>query len=170
METSEKGRVGELALNDWLNVQGLSYVYICQSKETFASLFSIDIKRPDFLILLESVGLLAVDVKNYSQYREGEYTLKLEKELHRAITFERIFRMPLWYAYYSEEDDKKVWYWISALKAIEVGTTATNKKNEEYKKIHIDHFERIETNSDLGKLYTHRLGSLRKISKLVTLN
>lgn len=161
---TQKGLDGEQALNKWLNDNGLSYLYIDQKSDTFSRLFSKSLKRPDFLILLESIGLIAVDAKNY-QLSGGVYTLNMENEFQKALTFERIFRIPLWYAYLGYEDDQEVWYWISALKAIEVGEVRTNrKKGENFLAIKLEHFEAISCNNDLGKLYTHRLPKIEKIA------
>lgn len=160
---NEKGKAAELALNKWLNDNGLSFLYINQDRETFATLFQKGVKRPDFLILLESVGLIGVDVKHYGR-NKNKYTLKLEHELKRVLAFERIFRISVWYAYYAEENGKTCWYWISALKAVEVGEVFTNSKTkEQFVAVDLSNFERIENNFDLGKLYTHRLPGLRKI-------
>ena len=166
-EIAEKGKEGEDAMNDWLKANGLSFVAVCQEPTTFAPLFTYDLKRPDFLLLLESVGLIAIDAKNYKQSEGGGYTLKLETELRRAVAFERLFRIPIWYAYFSKENEKIVWYWISALKAIEVGQSQTNGTTyEDFLTIKIDHFEKIESNADLGKLYTQRLPSLSRIKNI----
>lgn len=163
-EIAQKGLDGEQALNKWLNDNGLSYLYIDQKSETFSRLFSKSLKRPDFLILLESIGLIAVDAKNY-QFSGGVYTLNMENEFQKALTFERIFRIPLWYAYLGYEDDQEVWYWISALKAIEVGEVRTNRKRgDNFLAIKREHFETITCNNDLGKLYTHRLPKIEKIA------
>ncbi len=165
IDIATKGRKGEDALNDWLKQEGLSYVYICQNPDTFAPLFSGDVKRPDFLILLEAIGLIGVDAKNHTQ-SNGEYTLQLENEVRRAVTFERLFRIPIWYAYLHQDSEKTAWYWISALKAVEVGEVRKNSKSQEqFLAIKVEHFECIKTNDDLGKLYTHRLPSCTKIKK-----
>lgn len=159
----QKGREGEAALNRWFNKHGLSYLYVNQSPETFAQLFKGALKRPDFLVLLESIGLIAVDVKNYKP-GNGTLTLKLEEEVKRVMTFERVFRLPVWYAYRFEEKTSEVWYWISALKAVEMGEVRTNSKtHEKFLSIALSHFERIEQNADIGKLYTHRLPRLTKL-------
>ena len=162
-----QGQIGEDALNTWLSESGLSYVAICQSTETFARLFAANVKRPDFLVLFESVGLLAVDVKNYT-FSGGGYTLNLEAELRRSLTFERLFRLPLWYAYYDHSAGVSSWYWISALKAIEVGEVRTRHEDGlEFLAISRDHFEHIVTPDDLSKLYTHRLPSTERIAGTV---
>lgn len=166
MNIKEKGLEGELALNEWLNKNGLSYLYIDQSINSFSSLFSNNLKRPDFLVLLESIGMIAVDVKNYQMSR-GVYTLSMEAEFQKALTFERVFRLPLWYAYRGDIEGQEVWYWISALKAIEVGELRTNSKTgDKFIAMRIEHFEIISTNQDLAKLYTHRLPSIESIPKV----
>lgn len=162
----EKGRAGEEDLNAWLQANGLAYLYVRQNQETFTPLFKGVLKRPDFLILIDSIGLIAVDAKNRSSRDGKHYTLSLESELRKVITFERLFRIPVWYAYRHEEKDKVVWYWISALKAIEVGTVCESDKTGDFLKIKLEEFERIETNADLGKLYTQRLPSVAKINAL----
>lgn len=165
-----KGQLGEAALNQWLKKEGLSYLYVSQSPETFATLFQGQVKRPDFLILLESIGMIAVDAKNRSLYK-GEYSLPFKSELRRVLTFERLFRIPVWYAYMGEQDGAgTAWYWISALKALEEGKPRKNgDTGETFISIKKDQFERIERGADMGKLYTHRLSSLRKIAATAAL-
>ncbi|MFP5390296.1 MAG: hypothetical protein ACLGI6_01950 [Gammaproteobacteria bacterium] len=152
-------------MNDWFQSIGISYLYINQSPDMFAKLFKGDLKRPDFLVLLEAVGMIAVDAKNYKAYN-GTYSLSFEKELRRVLAFERIFRIPVWYAYLGEESGgPQVWYWISALKALEVGEVKKSKTGEEFLSLKHIHFEQIVTGEELGKLYTHRLPSLKKIAR-----
>lgn len=163
----DQGRLGEEALNRWLSQSGMSYVAICQAQETFAALFSSNVKRPDFLILFESVGLLAVDAKNYN-CSGGVYTLELEAELRRSLAFERLFRLPLWYAYYDQTAGVESWYWISALKAVEVGEARERRRDGmKFLAIRREEFEHIMVPSDLAKLYTHRLPGTSKIAASV---
>lgn len=177
-DIEHKGKVGETAMNAWLKSNGLSYVFIDQSVDTFASLFKGNLKRPDFLILLESIGLIAVDVKNYAKFDDmgnPAFTLRLADEVRLVLAFERLFRIPVWYAYYTkpkDDEEKIVWYWISALKALEVGTVRAKdvedkitgeKTKEEFLVIRHAHCQVIEANEDLGKLYTQRLTDLKKV-------
>lgn len=160
----EKGRIGEQALNGWFQREGLGYVAICQSPESFAPMFKADVKRPDFLMLIEGVGLLAVDAKNYRQWN-GQFTLNISNELRQSVAFERLFRIPLWYAYRDCESSDPAWYWISALKIVEVGVRR-GQSNNQFLSIDLRHFERIEIAADLAKLYSHRLPGARAISRL----
>ncbi len=155
-----KGNAGEKALEEWLKREGFFYLALSQEKEHFARLFQNNLKRPDFLVLLDSVGMIAVDAKNRKLYSEGTYTLPYEKEFRRTLTFERVFRLPVWYAYQGKAEG--TWFWISALKAIEVGKMLT-KDEEQFLAIKLEHFEKIESNADFGKLYMQRMPGLSKV-------
>lgn len=158
----KKGHEGEKALNAWFKQHKLAYVGICQNKNSFATLFHGTAKRPDFLLLLPSLGMIAIDAKNYTPSR-GELTLSLEEELKKALTFERLFRLPLWYAYCDKANLGQNWYWISALKALEVGEVRDGS-NGQFLAIKMEHFETIASPKDLAKLYTHTLPSLEKVA------
>jgi hypothetical protein len=149
-ELRRLGHEGERTFQSWLDAQGLAYVYVNQEPNTFACLFQdAGVKRPDFLVLLDCIGLLAVDVKN-KKLSKGEFSLDLAKELRSGLGFERLFRIPLWYAYLNE--GAQTWHWISALKAVEVGVP-----RGDFLAIRLDEFATVEINDDLGKLYSQRL-------------
>lgn len=154
----------EDALNEWLKSTGISYLYVDQKIETFATLFSDALKRPDFLVLLESIGMIAVDAKNYKS-SSSEFMIN-HGDIQKGLAFEQVFRIPVWFAYYDRENPER-WYWIRLLKAIEVHGDQRTKRDDGsvFYPIKLKHFESISTNEDLGKLYTHRLQSLKKIGK-----
>lgn len=161
MSTAQKGLLGETEMKTWLDTQNLGYLYISQSQKDYPSLFKGrlkdgKIKRPDFLVLFESIGMIAVDVKYRTEIKmdeSGEFHLTPEQksEVQKVISFERLFRMPVWYAYHVK--DHECWYWISALKVIECGTIS----DKGFYQIAMKHFEEVRVNADLAKLYTHRL-------------
>ena len=91
------GKHGELALQAWLKDQRLLFVHVSQDPDSFAPLFRSEVKRPDFLLLLEGVGLIAVDSKNKALWRD-ELSLDITREIKKSLMFERVFRLPLWYA------------------------------------------------------------------------
>lgn len=162
-ETVQKGKRGEAALNDWFQKQEIGYIAVCQAVNTFAPIFKGGIKRPDFIMLIEGVGLLAIDAKNKSS-SGGGFTLELETELKKAIAFERLFRMPLWYAFCDCDAGMKQWHWISALKAVEVGIKRSSEKGEDFLSIKLEHMEAISVAADMAKLYTHRSPSYKKLA------
>jgi hypothetical protein len=164
-DKATKGKRGEDALNEWFKREGLPYLYVGQSPDTFSTLFPNAAKRPDFLLLLQSLGLIAVDAKNYTLFK-GVFTLNLEQELRKMLTFERLFRIPVWFAYMNSEDESK-WYWISGLKAVEVGEVRTKESTgETFLAIPLEHFAEVNTSADLGKLYAMKINSLEKIKAL----
>ena len=149
------GRDGEEALSQWFSDNQLGYVAICQNKEAFAKLFTGVVKRPDFLLLFDSLGLIAIDAKNltlYTPHGIESYVLPLDNELKKAIAFERIFRIPVWYAIKGQNE---IWYWISALKAFDVGDRQSNDKGN-FIYIKLTDFVAIRTGDDLSKLYNQR--------------
>lgn len=155
-EKISKGDHGERLLNAWLNEQGMSYVYVNQDRKYFANLFQGEVKRPDFLVLLEAIGILAVDAKNCQTSDWGNHTLSHD-ELRKAANFERLFRIPVWYAFRYETEAGDVWRWISLLKALEVG-----KDRGDFRAIEIEDFAEVSSNADFGKLYAQRLPALKK--------
>lgn len=162
----DQGKIGEEALNKWLSDSRLPYVSICQSRETFSQLFSKNAKRPDFFLLIQSIGLIAIDAKNQKFYEGHQnYTLNYDNELRRALMFESLFRIPLWYAYYDESENQ--WYWISALKALEKGDLRQQNgdKGESFLAIKREHFVTIKTADELSKLYMHRINDMKRLSK-----
>lgn len=162
----QQGSIGEKALNDWFQGQQLPYVSICQNPDTFSTLFPGYVKRPDFLLLMPSLGTLAIDAKNY-KLSGNVFTLELEEELLKSVAFERLFRFPVWYAYMDPNANGQVWYFISALKAVEVGKVRKNgSTGADFLAIHITDFERVCVASDLAKLYNHRLVSIENIARL----
>ncbi|PPT64308.1 hypothetical protein [Xanthomonas arboricola] len=168
----EKGDIGETDLCKWLGDSGLSYVAVCQARESFAPLFTGEIKRPDFMVLLDSIGLIAVDAKNFDLKEwDGSpcFTLSLQKELLKAVAFERMFRIPLWYAYRGEDNDNVSWYWISALKAVEVGIKRDGRHGD-FLTISLEHFAHVVNPDDMAKLYTQRLPGVSRIAALPVTN
>ncbi len=161
-DLATRGKQAEVSFENWLNREGFSYLPVCQEMQSFAPLFKGNLKRPDFLVLLESIGMIAVDVKSYTLTRD-EYTLPYEAEFRRAMTFERMFRMPVWYAYWNMEGGFA--HWLSALKAAEVGELRENKRDgKAFFSISLSHFHAIKTSADFGQLYTDRIKDLSNLS------
>lgn len=134
---------------DWLDENKFSYLYINQDIESFSKLFTNQVKSPDFLLLIDSIGLVAVNIMNYTTFKDKHLSLNYESEFKNTLTFEKLFKLPVWYVYKNNDQ----WLWISALKAIEVGEMKINSgTNEQFLSLNIDHFKIIKSNSDIGKL------------------
>ncbi len=153
-ERAAAAKAGEDAFQQWLDHNSFAYVRVCQDPKSFAKLFRSNVKRPDFLVLIDSIGLLAVDVKNKSSFGSG-YSLSHDKEWRLAIAFERIFRLPVWYAY--QGADGGSWYWISALKAVEVGVEKQDTEGELFLELGLKHFACVHSREDFGQLYQQQM-------------
>ncbi len=157
-EREAKGEQGERDLRAWFDLNRFAHVAIRQDDKTFAHLFRKEVKRPDFLLLVDSIGLLAVDAKFCARCAGGT-ALPLEADFSRALMFERIFRLPVWYAY--RGDDASTWYWISALKAFQVAVR--RRPEDTYLQVELKHFVCLRSSADFGLLYTERLPGFQNI-------
>lgn len=145
-----QGKEGEDDLQKWFDDEGMAYVRITQNPETFAKLFRKDVKRPDFLLLIDSIGLIAVDAKSYSCSRD-EFTLGIEQDLEKLLSYSQYFQQHVWLAYRGKEEN--TWYWISVLKAKEVGRKRKRKKDgKEFLALEKKYFAEIKSRDDIGKL------------------
>jgi len=161
----DKGKVGEIKLTSWFQRNNMSFFPINQSPETFAHLFSKNIKRPDFFVLLESLGMIAVDAKNYS-LSGGCFTLS-KMEIKHAMAFEMFTRMSFWFAYlHIHNNGSIVWYWINVFRALDAGVSRVNgETEEEFLAIKKCDFLPIASQHDLGLLFSQpsHLHSVPKI-------
>lgn len=145
---------GKAALTEWLKPIGMCYPCANQSSETFDNLFKEDPKLPDFLVLIRSVGMIAVYAKNRPLF-EGEYLFETDSELQDATKFERVFQIPVWYAYLGEQaGSPQAWYWIKADKVAEAGRATSGPKGKDAKFLGVKRkdFKEIEQSEDLGKV------------------
>jgi len=161
----EKGARGEARFTEWLDSNGLGYINIKQDTESYAKLFGQLVKRPDYLVLLESIGLIAVDVKNYTLSRDSHYTLDLETEIKKVLAFERLFKLPVWYAYMGDEQGS-TWYWLSALRAVEVGKATHTKSDKIFLRIARKEFVSVSTRQEIGRLWSEGIEPARKMYEM----
>lgn len=154
VDSKDKGPAGEQRLNSWFQENGINYLSVKQTPDTFAHLLTGNAKRPDFLIILESLGIIAVDAKNCRTFN-GFFTLKKD-EVKRAIAFEIITRLPFWFLFLYESGGFSSWYWISALHALEVGIQKKST-NGDFLTISLSEFVHVRNHEDIGKLYNNRL-------------
>lgn len=121
MDIKQSGRNGEELFRKWLVSNDLSYIYIDQTIETFSPKFKYNTKRPDFLLLLPSIGTIAVDVKHKSSWR-GVFTID-KPELNKILKFSDLSLINVWYAMLDSNNNTrdKAWYWISAKNVKDAG-------------------------------------------------
>jgi len=164
----KQGKDGEAAFQEWLNFQELGFLRVDQDWESMPAIFKNSVKRPDYLLLLASIGFIAIDVKN-SKLNGSYFTLQINGEIDRSIAFEHYTRIYLWYAFKNKDtSNNDEWYFVSAHKACEVGLRKYNKKrNVYYYEIELKYFEKITRAEDLGKLFNARIGMLGKFTRAV---
>ena len=139
---------------NWLDENKFSYLYINQDIESFSKLFTNQVKSPNFLLLIDSIGLVAVNIMNYTTFKDKHFSLNYESEFKNTLTFEKLFKLPVWYVYKNNDQ----WLWINALKAIEVGEIKTNSETkEQFLSLNIDDFTIVKSNSDIAKLWEQRV-------------
>jgi hypothetical protein len=74
----------------------LPHIYIEQSPLTIPQALKGEIKRPDFLVGIPSIGTIAVDVKAKSVYAD---TLIIDAYEYRTLlNFETFFNISVWFA------------------------------------------------------------------------
>lgn len=91
-----QGDAAESQFMAWLDRCGLPYMYVEQSPLTVPEGFRGEIKRPDFLVGIPTVGMLAYDVKAKTIYND---TIIIDAYEHRTFrNFETCFNITVWYA------------------------------------------------------------------------
>ena len=169
------GKAGEEAFRDWLNKEKIGYLYIDQTIDFFSHTFKENLKRPDFLLLVPSVGFIAIDVKHHDIKTYGEvtgFTLNIAKELDKAVEFEEVSKTALWYAYKRKDDPSDLsWYLINPRTIIQQGIKKESTKEEgsEFFVTSIEKFKVVTTEKDLkDKLISLKLeGKTPPLRKLV---
>ena len=95
-ERKRQGAAAEERFRTWLDRCHLPHIYVEQSPFTFPDHLKGEIKRPDFLVGIPSIGTIAVDVKAKRVYRDA---ILIDAAEHRTLAaFEVYFNMSVWFA------------------------------------------------------------------------
>ena len=95
-ERKAQGAAAEDRFRSWLDRCCLPHIYVEQSPLTFPESLHGELKRPDFLVGVPSIGTIAVDVKAKRVYRD---TILIDATEHRTLlTFETYFNISVWFA------------------------------------------------------------------------
>ena len=90
-ERKTQGAAAEDRFRAWLDRCRLPHLYVEQSPFTFPEGLHGQIKRPDFLVGVPSIGTIAVDVKSKRVYHN---TILIDADEHRTLlTFETFFNI-----------------------------------------------------------------------------
>lgn len=96
VQLRRQGAAAEATFMDWLDRCELPYMYVEQSPLTVPEAWRGEIKRPDFLVGVATIGMLAFDVKAKTIY--GDHII-VDAYEHRTLrNFETCFNTTVWYA------------------------------------------------------------------------
>jgi hypothetical protein len=101
-ELKQRGAVAEKQFRDWLDRCALPHMYVEQSPLTVPKGLKGEIKRPDFLVGIPSVGTIAFDVKAKSVY--DNHIIINEYEHRTFQNFENFFNITVWYACFPPDE------------------------------------------------------------------
>lgn len=102
LERKAQGDAAEARFRAWLDRCHLPHIYIEQSPFTFPEHLHGEIKRPDFLVGVPTIGMLAVDVKAKSIWRD---CLLIDAKEHQTLlNFEIYFNTSVWFACFPPGD------------------------------------------------------------------
>ena len=152
----EKGEKAELEFKKWLDKNKINHLYIKQDLKSFPKSFENTLRRPDFIIMLENIGMIMVEVRRRSIYPRYN-TIPIDTEdLKKYIRFQSKFNIPIWYAVSNEQLNYKTWFWIPMSKIAELETPMlhSSKSKQNFIPISLDKFSRIEYNEHIGKIFS----------------
>jgi hypothetical protein len=90
------GAAAEDRFRAWLDRCHLPHIYVEQSPMTIPQHLKGEIKRPDFLVGIPTIGTLAVDVKAKTVYDDA---ILIDAYEHRTLAaFETFFNLSVWFA------------------------------------------------------------------------
>jgi hypothetical protein len=105
-ERKQQGDVAEQRFRDWLDRCILPHMYVEQSPLTVPKGLKGEIKRPDFLVGIPTIGTLAFDVKAKTVY---DNAIIIDAYEHRTfMNFETFFNMTVWYACFPPDEPASI--------------------------------------------------------------
>ena len=155
----EKGDEAETRFKEWLDLQNIPHWYIHQDLSTFSPSLKeyFGSKRPDFMILIPSIGFIFVDVKSRKMIQGyNKFPLDAEETMQYS-NLQRNFNFPVWYVISNNEYGYKTWFWISASRVLEIGkreTYTSNITKSDFYGIPISDFIQIAFDDSLDRLFS----------------
>ena len=125
----------ELSFKRWLDSKNYPYLCIDNSIDTMPEFFRGITKRPDFLLVIKHLGIIAIDVKEGEPYRGQDFVLDEKEEVIKYLQFERIMRLPVWFVFGSQNYQYSTWYWIPLSKVLECELRASSRTGDRFRAI-----------------------------------
>ncbi len=123
--------IAECRFKDFLDTHHYSYVFIEQSPLTFSGEFRRRVKRPDFLVDIEGIGTIVIDVKNKFLSRTFKNFTLSEGELRKLVEYQNLSRHSVWFAISNEICDYLTWYFIRLDRVEKIGETRKRRDTGE---------------------------------------
>ena len=97
-----QGQAAEDRFRAWLDRCHLPHIFVEQSPMTIPQHLRGEIKRPDFLVGIPTIGTLAVDVKAKRIYQGA---ILIDAYEHRTLlNFEMFFNISVWFACFPPDE------------------------------------------------------------------
>jgi hypothetical protein len=97
-----QGQIAEDRFRAWLDRCTLPHIYVEQSPITMPAPLRGEIKRPDFLVGIPTIGTIAVDVKAKRIYDDA---ILMDVYEHRTLlNFETFFNISVWFACFPPDE------------------------------------------------------------------
>jgi len=158
-ENKRKGNETELKFKEWLDKHNIFYLYIQQDTKTFPIAFKkyFGAKRPDFILMLPSLGFIFIDVK-HKKLNEKYKTFPIDSlETKKYSSLQRKFNASIWYVLSNEDYDYKTWFWIPVSKVLEEGKIpkfVSSRSKQDFFAIPVKEFIQISINDSLDRLFS----------------
>ena len=156
----ERGETAELEFMKWLNHHRIPFLFFKQDLDTYSKGFKDQfLKRPDFMIFIEDLGFICVDVKYKKPFRKYDEVPIDFKEMMRYVSLSR-FNLHVWYVFSNEEYKYKTWFWIPVSKALQYTmekTFKSKKSGERYVSVPLSEFYQIAEKDSISKLFADHL-------------
>ncbi|RLE48220.1 hypothetical protein DRJ25_00405 [Candidatus Woesearchaeota archaeon] len=148
----------EKEFKKWLDKNNIPYMYIQQDTDTFSYTLKKYFlgKRPDFMVLLPSLGFIFVDVK-YKKLNEKFNSFPLDaEETKKYSSLQRRFNLHTWYVLSNEKYGYKTWFWIPVSRVLEEGSPKflSRKSKMDFFAVQLDKFIQVSSNDSLDRLFS----------------
>ncbi len=113
--SADKEKKGLYLFREWLNKNRIPYAPISRDTRLFSDALKeiFEAKTPDFLILIEKLGLIFVDVK-YKEFHTSKRVFLLDpEEVKEYLNLEKKFNFKVWFIFSNDEMSHGEWHWLS---------------------------------------------------------
>jgi hypothetical protein len=104
-----RGQAAEQTFRIWLDASQVAHVYLDQTPMSVPDPLRGRLKRPDYLVGIPGVGLVAFDVKAKTIYPEG--IIFDVAEVRKLRTFARLFHLTVYFACFNTSDAQQ-FFWV----------------------------------------------------------